>query len=346
MPFSVSYMLTAIIVITWLICQIYSLDDVAYYLILMPMQLHAWAMILYVTVEPNLLIALFSIVILLKYGIRLERVMRNRVVYSIYLMLSALFTASALLVINIMLSAICKRNHRMYYGPWPVLEAVLIAQCNNDGFSTIGLQKSSYGGVVNDDKVYNLDTGRRESVHVKWSLRGNKIRVQYLPQSVVLLALINDITSAMLSGWGSAVQTNDDATNAIPQHTHGSSTLSSICSMWIIWVYLRYVRHQINFPLDVLVYPVSLRRMVWRLGNLCSHVTHLIYSALWSTTGNDKMENVLPTVNYENISTDNLTLLPGSTVEEAERRRASALAALSRRLQQMRVSSNEINDVL
>ncbi|CCW64523.1 unnamed protein product [Phytomonas sp. EM1] len=344
MPFSVNYVLVAVIAITWLICQIYSLDDFMFNLTLMPMQLHVWAIFLYVTVEPNLLIALISIVVLLKCGIVLEKVMNNRVAYATFLALSALWTACALFVIELTLSVICGTSRRMYYGVWPVLEAILIAQCKIDGSASMGLQKSPYG-VTNDDTAYNLDTGRRESVQAKWSLRRNKFRVQHLPQAVVFLALIKDIVYLVLGARGSAESNNDGATSTIPKHTHGSSTLLSLCSMWLAWVYLRHVQHQINFPFDALVYPVSLRRVVWRLGNLCSRAVRSIYSVLWSTSGNGKVENMLSIVSNENTSTENVTLLPGSTVEEAERRRAAALAALSTRLQQVRVSKDEANEM-
>ncbi|CAD2217649.1 rhomboid family protein [Angomonas deanei] len=134
---------------------------------------------------------------------------------------------------------------------------------------------------------------------------GIPLKVSQLPFAIILLA----VAASLILG-------------------RPGCTFVSCCSMWLSWYYLRYTSGDVGIgALHTFFYPSPIRNAIFRLGST-------VFRLVFRNSGPPaNAAGSLPVP--AGLKSNGTVTLPGSTEEEATRRRNIALQALEKRLQQV-----------
>ncbi|KEG13335.1 rhomboid-like protein [Trypanosoma grayi] len=145
-----------------------------------------------------------------------------------------------------------------------------------------------------------------------------KVQRQHVPTMLLIFALVVDI---VFRKRYKITEEDVDSQTIFP----GSVFILAFVGLWTSWLLQRLFRLKATIALGVLLYPVAsvCFGAKSQLGNSNNNNSH----------AGDTLDTGAVSISVLH-SAANMTLLPGSTEEEAERRRSIALAALSTRLQQ------------
>lgn len=230
---------------------------------------------------------------------------------------------------------------KYYNGAWPLIEAVLVAQCRTRAAASLALP---WSGLL-------------------------RIRLQQLPFTFFLFSLLWSLTaiwrgtpseSATTTSTTTTLTTATTSTAAPTGHFNGfdegPAVLSAACGWGFSWYYLRYCRGESSaaFAFDNFFFPEKLQVAVRNGGGalyrrlLQSPLRRLVSGTEVSSQNNfyvSSDDGTLPAAVAALRSGSGgggaaAVVLPGSTHEDAERHRSIAIEALTRRLQQLSAASS------
>ncbi|KPI88462.1 hypothetical protein ABL78_2424 [Leptomonas seymouri] len=279
-----------------------------------------WSLVTYVFTIPHLKLAcsLLQIALFTGWGAAVEGALGSTD-YALCILFTVMVTAVSVTVVDtivlspagMLIRYMSQRNvadpadkvflgYYVYSGVWPVAQAIVLALCRIRGVTT--------------------------PVGPFW--RHRRLTLQEIPLAIIVCAMVLDLLGWLFfSSPARAVYRSGDRTMIDP---HGWNCVPAFISLFVAWLFERHVSGTSNtaFTLGAFFYPIGARAAVRWAGEAAMPMPVFASAAATATS---------PTT-HTTADAAVVTLLPGTTAEEAERYRLIAREALSRRLQEQRHS--------